>query len=920
LFYNPRETMALTIGTQLGSHEITALLGKGGMGEVYRARDLKLKREVAIKVLPDEFAGDADRVARFQREAEALASLNHPNIGAIYDLEDVNGSLYLVLELVEGETLSERIERGALPVEEALDIARNICEALEAAHEKGIVHRDLKPANVKITPDGKVKVLDFGLAKAMEGTPAPAMLSNSPTLVNTMAGTQAGFIIGTAAYMSPEQARGFAADQRSDVFSFGCVVYEMLTGRQAFQGETVSDILAAILARDPDFGQLPGNLNPKIADVLRRSLEKNRKRRWHSIADVRIEIEQALSQPIQPESAAAGLSAPAKRKIMVASSAFGVLGGVLITALVIWALSYFSPAKPARPVRFDIIPPAAQAFLPTAGDEGQIRISPNGDYVVYRMGIVRQGPLVVRMLDQLDGRPLPGTEGSRYPFISPDGRWVGFFKEASLRKTSLTGGSPLTLSNVSGPPRGASWGDDDNIIFGSADRATGLMSVPSGGGEAKVLIKADAASGEAAYAFPFVLPGAHAVLFTIVSTGQAVENSKIAVLDLKTREKKILIRGGTYAQYFEPGYIVYAAGSGLRSVRFDARRLEIQGDPVPVLENVSPSQVTGAANFAVSRSGAIIYVTGGPGGEAPQRPVVWIDRHGREEPAKVPPRVYAHVRIAPDGARVAFEARDQENDIWIWDLMRRTFTRLTLDPGLDQLPLWTPDSRRVIFSSQSGGGAGNLYRQAADNTSPPERLTTDADLQRATSISRDGKYVVFTKGQTGIANDIGILTLDDKRKTEVLIRTPRLALNGEISPDNHWIAYQSNESGQFEVYVRPFPNVNAGRVPISVEGGSRPLWAHNGHELFYFEDKSGNLMTVPYRIVGDTFIPGIPTKLFEVGLLTNTPFRAFDVTPDDQRFVVIKETTFNQASTTSSAAMIVVLNWSRELQERIPLK
>src|SRR5262245_34773646 len=595
--------MALTIGTQLGSMEVTALIGRGGMGEVYRARDTKLKRDVAIKILPDEFSRDADRVSRFQREAEVLASLNHPNIAAIYDLQEANGSRYLVLELVEGETLADRIARGPIPVEEALDVARNICEALEAAHEKGIIHRDLKPANVKITPDGKVKVLDFGLAKAMFGTATATTLSNSPTLLN---GSMGGMIVGTAAYMSPEQARGREADQRSDVFAFGCVLYEMLTGRQAFRGEDVSDVLAAVLRTEPDLNLLPPNLNPRLLELLRRCLAKNRKDRWYAVGDLRVEIETILTES-HGLNAAHVPSARMPRWRLAAVISITALLAAFATAQIVW---HPRPNSPASISRFSFVLPDGQGI--TRGGRPVIAISPGGENIVYQAN--RQ--LYLRSMAALDARPMEGTNlDAADPFFSPDGKWLGFYAvaERKLKKIAITGGTAVTVSEVDFPSS-ASWTAEGQILL--ADPRKGILRVSANGGKPETLIAAKA--GEVMLG-PQLLPDRDHVLFTVSSQTSTVgavrpqysDKAQIVAQSLKSGERKTLIEGGADARYVATGHLVYATGNVLFAVPFDLAKVQVTGGPVPVVEGVERADApgnSGPARYAISDQGTLIYV------------------------------------------------------------------------------------------------------------------------------------------------------------------------------------------------------------------------------------------------------------------------------------------------------------------------
>jgi serine/threonine-protein kinase len=907
--------MAVTIGSQLGSHEIVALLGKGGMGEVYRARDTRLKREVAIKILPDEFARDTDRVGRFQREAEVLASLNHPNIAGIYNLEEANGSRFLVLELVDGETLADRLARGPMPVDEALSVANSICEALAAAHEKGVVHRDLKPGNIKLTPDGKVKVLDFGLAKlaAKELSSSGEPFSNSPTMFS--AATGAGMILGTAGYMSPEQARGKAVDKRSDIWAFACVLFEMLTGTRAFEGEDVTDTIAAVVRGTPNWDALPKDVPEQVRMLLQRCLEKDRAKRLPDISVAQFLMTEKMAPPVAPAS-----TIPEKRVRPIAATIIGVLAGAVLTAIAVWTVNRFVPQRPLQLMRFAIVLPPGQPFSAQGADR-DIAISPDGTKIVYRANVNGQPQFLVRSIDQLEGRVLAGGDQVRSPFISADSHWLGFFTGVSgeLKKMPLDGGPPITLCRINAAPRGASWGPDHNIIFATSDPATGLLSIAEGGGEPRVLTKPDAAKGGTDHLYPFVLPGAQAVLFTITEVGQSAESGQIAVLDLKTGKWKILIRGGSNAEYVDTGHIVYAAGGTLRAVRFDPSRLEVLSDPVPVVEKVMIAG-TGAAEFATSRTGSLIYMLGSSGATGPGRSLAWINRQGKEEPIGAPARAYVIPRISPDGTRAALDIRDQENDIWVWDFARKTLTRLTIDPRPDQYPVWTPDSARIIFYSVRDQ-IGNIYWQAANNTGVVERLTTGPTPQRPTSISRDGTRLVFFEDTPPTGNDIGMMTMGDKRTTETLIHSPFRELNPEISPDGRWIAYESDESGTNQVYVRPFPNVDGGHWQVSTGSGSRPMWARSGRELFYVDDAANKLMVVPVQTGGQAFSQGTPVKVFDNRVTVNglALQRTFDISPDGQRFLVIKDNTAtDQTSTATLASMVVVLNWTEELKQRVP--
>jgi serine/threonine-protein kinase len=896
----------LTSGTKLGTYEVTSHIGSGGMGEVYQAHDSKLGRDVAIKVLPEQFARDPERLGRFQREAKLLASLNHPNIATIHGLEQSGNTHYLVMELVPGETLRDRIAReGPVPVEEALTIAKQIAEALEAAHEKPIIHRDLKPANVKVTPEGRVKVLDFGLAKAFAAESSSEDVANSPTL--SMNPTMQGVIMGTAAYMSPEQARGKAVTKATDIFAFGAVLYELLIGKQAFPGDEVSDILAAVIRAEPDWTRLPAETPPSIRTLLRRCLRKDRHQRLQDAATLRIEIEDVLSgaAPAEATAPVALAQSPVWRRAMPVAIA------VCLTAALagsgVWLLT--RPA-PAPVVRTEIASSGASA-LSVQGIDRDVAISPDGSRIVYR----GSGRLLVRALDQTEPQALTGLGAPRGVFFSPDDQWVGFVDGTTLKKVAITGGPAVTICSLGSAPRGATWGPDGAILFATQNPSTGLLRVSEGGGEPAVLTKPNGESGETDHWWPEFLPGGEAVLFTIVTTG-GTDNMQVAVLDLRTGVQKVVVRGGSQAHYVESGHLVYAAAGTLRAVRFDPKRLETAGTPVPVIPQVVTTG-TGAADFDVARNGTLVYLPGAGNSQFRTRTLVWVDRQGREEAIKAPPRPYAYARLAPDGTRIALDIRDQEFDIWVWDLARETLTRLTFDPTTDRLPIWTPDSQRVIFGSDRAG-ASNLYWQAADNTGMVERLTESPNGQWPTGMSPDGTRLVFREETSSW--DLLALTLDKDRRAEPLVQGPMYSeRNGEISPDGRWLAYDSNESGRFEIYVRPFPDVNSGRWQVSTTGGSRPLWARNGQELFYVA-VDGSLMRVAVES-GPSWRAGTPAKLFdntyawEIGG-TGLTGRSYDISPDGRRFLAFKPVATDETGAPNN--LIVVQSWFEELRRLAP--
>ena len=852
----------LAVGLRVGPYEIVAQLGAGAMGDVYRARDTKLHRNVALKVLPDSFAGDPDRFARFTREAQTLAALNHPNIAHIHGLEESGGVRALVMELVEGEDLSQRIVRGPIPIDEVLPIAKQIAEALEAAHEQGIIHRDLKPANIRIRVDGTVKVLDFGLAKAIE-----------PAIASSAALTGTGVMMGTAAYMSPEQARGKSLDKRTDIWSFGCVFYEMLTGRATFAGDTMSDTLAAILDREPDHTMLPAGTPAPIRRLLRRCLEKDRKGRLDSAAGARLEIDDAIASPVAETLALAAM--PFRRAVPIAIAALAA--GAVIAAPIAWVMMPPVSVAPMILSRFAIVPPLDQP-LNSSGAGRDITISPDGRHFVYLAGggLAAHAPLMVRSAGQLREQKLP-VRGLGV-FSSPDSQWIGFFTNGALNKVSVGGGRPRHLGPLNGPSLGASWGDDNTIVFATDDPTTGLWRVSADGGAPTALTTPDAAQHESDHAFPSVLPAGRGVLFTILG-GDQVDNAQVAVLDSRTGRRKTLVRG-SQAEYVDPspgsgqaGFLIYAAAGTLRAARFDLDGLEVLGAPVTVLDSVM-TKPNGAANYAVSRQGTLFYVSGGVDVRMMPKSLVWVDRNGHEELINAPLRNYGPPRISPDGEQLAFNIIEQGGaDIWIWNISLKTLRPLTFAPGIDGIPHWTHDGQRLVFTS-TRAGAPNIYSQRSDGTGGVERLTTSANPQISTSIARDGTILGFEaipmapgvgyrirlfRGPTGRgASGAAGATLSPVEPSGQALFDGSWP---EFSPDGRFIAYQS-EGSRSEVWVRPFPQVDRGRWQISTAGGTRPAWSRSGRELFYL-DASHTLIAVPVETSRSTFSSGKPAKVFD---------------------------------------------------------
>jgi eukaryotic-like serine/threonine-protein kinase len=907
--------MSLAPGARLGPYEILSALGAGGMGEVYRARDGTLQRDVALKILPELFALDPDRLARFRREAQVLASLNHPNIAAIYGFEESTAVHALVLELVEGPTLAERIAHGPISIDEALQIAKQIAEALEAAHEQGIIHRDLKPANIKITPDGVVKVLDFGLAKLAEQAAKEGRVdvTASPTITSPAMMTGVGVLLGTAAYMSPEQAKGRDADKRSDIWAFGCVLYEMLTGMRPFDGEDVSDTLANVLKIDPDWSVLPAEIPISVRTLLQSCLTKDRRRRVAEISTALFVLEKgaSLAAPVRTVLAGPLPPGPVWRRIAAATGV--VLVVAAITGATVWVATRPPDPVPPRVSRLTIAQ-SRTAPLTINGDGRDLAISPDGSRVVY----VGNGntQLFVRALDALE--PVAVFTGApRRPFISPDGQWIGFTDNiTSLKKVAVTGGPAITLATLDAAAVGATWASEDTIIVATQDVTTGLQRVRPAGGPAIVLTRPDRTQGEADHLWPELLPGGRAVLFTIAPQTGGLDAAQIAVLDLQTGARKILVRGGTHARYVPSGYLVYAAAGTLRAVAFDLAGLETRATPVPVIPDMIISNL-GEVAAAVAGDGTLVYMSGRGSADDVSRTLVWVDRQGHETPIPAPPRGYTFPHLSPDGTRVAMFIADQETDIWVLDLASTRLTRVTFDPGIDLHPVWTRDGRRLIFTS-TREGVRNLFWQAADGTGAVERLTDSPNAQNAVAVSPDDRQLIFTETAPKTGDDVMQVELDAAHRVTPLVQSSFIERNGIVSPDSRWLAYEANDSGQFEVYVRPFPAVNSGHWLVSTTGGTRPLWSRSGQELFYVSP-TGALMRVGVER-GTSWAATSPSVLFKAGYFTASGAnfgQPYDISADGQRFLMIKEGTGSD-QTAVPASLIVVQHWTEELKRLVP--
>ena len=876
-------------GQRLGVYHILDLLGVGGMGEVYRARDTRLGRDVAVKVLPRLFSADPERLARFEREARLLASLNHPHVAAIYGFEETASVHALVLELVEGPTLAERLQRGPLPIAEALRVARQIADALEAAHERGVVHRDLKPQNIKVKPDGTVKVLDFGLAKAAMDAAHDADVSHASKA--PIDGTREGTILGTTSYMSPEQCRGHAVDKRTDIWAFGCVLYEMLTGRPLFTGETISDTLAALLKQEPDWGALPADTPAAIRSLLRRCLKKDSVDRLHDIADARIEIQEAIAGPA--ERTPTGPRRRAARWMQIIP--WGVAAGSVAAALLVVQQGSRGIGSPAGSVtRLDLdLPPGVElvTVYPPA-----VVLSPDGTRVAF-VGVFRGlRQLYTRRLDQFETVPLRGTENANAVFMSPDGRSLGLITaDLSLKRVSLADGLVTTIEHDVEFSAGAAWGADDRITF---VRAGTLWQVPASGGPAKQLTTLDTGKRELLHAWPSVIAQRRILLFVSI-TGSSRGASHIEALSFATGQRRVIVESGTFPLYAPSGHLVFFRDGALLGAPFDVDRLELTGPVVRVLENLALGTTMDAPLAALSNAGSLAYAPS----DAGTTRLVWVTRQGVEQPITDTARRYQYPRLASDGRRTVVAAA---GDLWIQDIARATFTRLTSEQTVgNAFPVWTPDGTRVLFRTLTG-----MYWTAADGSGHPQAIAGSLSGDLPCSVSPDGDTLAFMRQNAQTSRDIYVLSLRGQSQPRPVVNTPAYEGGAQFSPDGHWMTYASDESGQMQVYVRPFPGPDR-RWQVSTQVGTQPLWSRNGKEIFY---RAGNKMMVVdvSRGVGLTLSP--PRQLFEQRyVFQNVSVANYDVGADGQRFVMIKDDA-------GSGRLNVVLNWTEELKRLVPTR
>jgi eukaryotic-like serine/threonine-protein kinase len=870
------------IPRQFGPYSVLELLAKGGMGEVYRARDTKLGRDVALKILPAAFAHDPERLARFQREARLLASLNHPHIAAIYGIEESGGLHGLVMELVPGETLADR---GLLPWVKALTICRQIAEGLEEAHRKNITHRDIKPANIKVTPAGAVKILDFGLAKAMAWEQSEVDLSELPA-ASTVA-TEEGRILGTPGYMSPEQVRGKAVDKQTDIWAFGCLMHELLTGKHAFHRETLTDTIAAIVEREPDWQALPPATPASIQNLLKRCLQKEKNRRLHDIADARIEIEEALAGSTSAPEPGVAVSAKKSRPLALA------IALALAAALGAISVLYFNRATPPE-IRLEVNTPSTDEPLSFA-------ISPDGRRLVFVAPNEGKSQLWVRPLDSLAAKPLAGTDRASYPFWSPDSASIGFFADGKLERLDIVGGAPQVLANT-GAARGGAWSRDGFILF--APLTTGpVLKVPATGGDPAAVTRLE--TGQTGHRSPQFLPdGRHFIYFVRGGPGQGVY-----VSSLDGGPSRRLTNADAAAVVSPSGFLLLLRQTTLFAQAFDFKRLELSGNPFPVAEHVAFDPTPTFAPGFSATSGIVAYRTGSAGGV---RQLTWLDRSGKSVGAIGAPDSagLTDVELSPDGERVAiYRTVNGNSDVWLIDAARGVPTRFTFDAAIDSRAIWSPDGSRVVFNSNRKEGINNLYSKLSSGVGADELLLESDQAKAATDWSPDGRFLLYRSQDPQTNFDLWVLPISGDKKPFLFHKTPFEERDGQFSPDGKWIAYQSNESGRFEIYVQPFPGPGR-KFQISSYGGAQPRWNKNGKEIFYVSLDS-KMMAAPVKLSpnGQSLETTTPAALFPVRiaggpLLTGVNKQQYAVSSDGQRFLV------NLAVEEGTASPItLILNW-----------
>ena len=889
--------MAVLPGTRIGPYEIGPLLGEGGMGRVFRARDTSLNRSVAIKILPDALAVDPDRLARFRREAEALAALNHPHIAQIYGFEQSGVIPAIAMELVEGPTLADRLQPGPLPLDEAIAIAGQIAEALEAAHERGIVHRDLKPANIKVQDDGAVKVLDFGLATAIEPPgEEPADMANSPTL--TARATQIGIVLGTAAYMAPEQAKGKRVDKRADVWAFGVVLFEMLSGRRPFDGTDVTEVMARVIDREPDWALLPNRTPRAIERLLRRCLVKDRNRRLRDIGDARLELDEAAAEPREVAGAAPVAGRPPWRR------ALPVAAGMALTALAAWAL--WPVTRAPQVIRFEERLPDGERQGNTTRQS--IAISRDGHSLLFSSGTA----LILRRMDDLTGRPIPGVSGSlASPFFSPDGQTVGFFDRDTnqLMRVSIAGGRPAAICSADNP-NGVSWESDETILFAQAE---GIFRVPSSGGTPSLVVKAQA--GEQLQR-PQLLPGGDSVLVTV--TDASGNGEHIGVHSIRSGKRHDLHIAGRDAGYVSTGHLVYGVDNTLYAVPFDAEALAVAGEPVAVAHPVDRSFTSPSVMFyAVSEAGVLAYLAGDAmsrGAHLSKR-LVWVSRAGIEEPIAADPGLYYWLDISPRGDKVVVDTVEATaGDLLIHTFGSGVFDRLTSEMK-SLMGVWSTDNRHVAYAGESNEGGRDLFIVPADASAPPRAFATAEYRLYPSNWLEDGRLIAVKVDADG-DRDLVIFGPDGGAPAP-LVETEYMDTRGQVSPDGRWLVYVSNHTGERQVFVRPFGSAG-GRTPVSPAQADNPRWSPDGRALYYMH--AGFLWSVAVAAEPGPWVSSEPQRLFPLrdyfvgtGFWQGIPY---DVHPTTGKFLMLKRLVDGD----SAASVHVALNWFEELKRVAPVR
>jgi serine/threonine-protein kinase len=909
--------MPLTSGTKLGPYEIVAPIGAGGMGEVYRARDTRLDRTVAIKVLPQHLADTPDAKQRFEREARAVSALNHPNICTLFDVGSQDGTEFLVMEYIEGETLATRLEKGALPLDQSLKIGIEVGDALDKAHRAGIIHRDLKPGNIMLTKGG-AKLLDFGLAKAMLPLASGGALTAVATRTTPV--TQAGMIVGTFQYMSPEQVEAKELDARSDIFSFGSVLYEMLTGRAAFQGRSQLSVASAILEKDPEpMSTLQPMTPPALDRTVRKCLAKDPEDRWQTARDLLLELKWIAEAGSQ-----AGVPAPVASHRKNRERTSWILTTFFVLTTIALAIGFLQRApKPAQlmpPVRLNS-ELGTDATLSDTGHGADAVLSPDGTRLVFVAASAdKMQHLYIRSLDQMQATVLSGTEGVRDPFFSPDGQWIAFFAGGKLKKISVQGGAAVSLCDAP-LDRGGSWGDDGSIVFAAGNRE-GLSKVSSAGGNPEPLTTLNQQAGEVTHRWPQVLPGSKDVVFTDSTNGNWFDDAEIAVYSTVSGKVKTVLHGGSYARYLPSGHLVYVHNGTLFAIPFDSKRLEVTGQPAPAVEGVASSPDSGGAQFSFSDSGTFVYVAGSAVGSDVS--IYWMDAAGKFTPLRETPGNYNDLAISPDGKRLAMDITNgNRNDIWVYEWERDTLTRLTFKGDSNIRPVWTPDGQRIVYDSAEKGAVGNLWWIRADGGGDAQRLTESKDVQVPWSWSPDGKVLAFFQNNPVTSWDIMTMPVEGSEKTgwkpgqpKPFVNTSAIEVYPAFSPDGRWIAYMSNESGSPEVYVRPFPGPG-GRWQISTGGGTVPEWSRSGKELFFTTVNREKIMVATYTVSGESFRADKP-RLWSPGQFTS---RGVDLNyalhPDGKRFAVLKAGNGETAPPPINKVSFI-FNFFDELRHRVP--